>query len=81
VVPGSHAQVARAWEALKATVPRLALLAGSGASSFAVYRSQEDAHRSLEGLPRVAGVRFLLTRTLSDLPGPAVAATPARPRG
>jgi 4-diphosphocytidyl-2-C-methyl-D-erythritol kinase len=81
VVPASHPLVARAREALLATGPQLALLAGSGSSSFAVYASSAAARRALELLPHIAGVRFLLTRTRTALPEVATMGAHTRSRG
>jgi 4-diphosphocytidyl-2-C-methyl-D-erythritol kinase len=70
-VAAARPDVAEALAALRATGPLLALLSGSGAACFALYRSQgaaDEAARSLAGRGRW---RVLPVRTLAAWPEPA----------
>lgn len=68
-VLSGNPELAPILEALRRSQPRLALLAGSGSSLFAIYRSEAEAEevaRSMkEGFPEV---RWVVTRTLDRPP-------------
>lgn len=58
-------------DALGRTGPELALLAGSGTASFAVYRREEEAAEAGERLRAALDARVFTVRTLSAWPGGA----------
>ncbi len=68
VVAASRADVAEALAALRATGPLLALLCGSGAACFALYRSQGAADEAARALTGRGGWRVLRVRTLAAWP-------------
>ena len=68
VVAAERPGVAEALAALRATNPLLALLCGSGAACFALYRNDRAADQAAAALPPRAGWRCFRIRTFTAWP-------------
>jgi 4-diphosphocytidyl-2-C-methyl-D-erythritol kinase len=72
VVLPAFPSLSRILGAMRSTGPRVALLAGSGSTLFAVYSSEKEAQSAARGLTgEFPNARFQLTRTLEAVPGPS----------
>lgn len=72
IVGSLHAEVARALAALRAAGASLAMLSGSGASSFGLFEDRDQAVRVARELERELGWPCRAARTLATFPPPAV---------
>ena len=69
-VAGRHDEIACSLDALRNAGASGVLMSGSGAASFGIFASSEEAGRIASRLERRLGWRFLPVRTLTRMPEP-----------
>lgn len=72
VVAATHPEIARALEALRAAGAKVALMSGSGSTSFGVFADPSSADWAAERLTGQLGWTCRAVRTLTELPTPRV---------
>jgi 4-diphosphocytidyl-2-C-methyl-D-erythritol kinase len=72
VVTRLHPEIARALAALRAAGASIAMMSGSGSSSFGLFERGEEAVRAAEALERELGWPCRPVRTLTALPEPVL---------